>query len=120
MKRVPNWWSVPLLLAVAPLAVAQDLAASAGSQAKVLLDNPRVRVLELVTEPGARTGVHSHGEHFVYFVTDGVALQSNADGTTTRRPLKAGELMWSGAVTHDTENAGDTAVKTLIVELKDE
>ncbi|OHE83127.1 MAG: hypothetical protein A2579_03050 [Lysobacterales bacterium RIFOXYD1_FULL_69_11] len=96
------------------------MAVSAGPQAKVLLDNERVRVLELVTEPGAKTGVHSHGEHFVYFVTDGVALQADADGTTTRRPLKSGEVMWSGPVTHDTENGGDAAVKTLIVELKDE
>lgn len=118
MKRVMGWSAAALLVA-APVA-AQDLAVTAGPQAKVLLDNDRVRVLELVTAPGAKTGMHSHGEHFVYFVTDGVALQANADGTTTRRPLEAGDIMWSGPVTHDTENAGDTAVKALIVELKDD
>lgn len=119
MKRVSGWGAVAALVVMAP-ALAQDLAVSAGSQAKVLLDNDEVRVLELVTQPGAKTGVHSHGDHFVYFVTDGVALQVDADGGSMRRPLKAGELMWSGPVTHDTENAGDAAVKTLIVELKDD
>ena len=73
MKRVSGWGAVAALVVMAP-ALAQDLAVSAGSQAKVLLDNDEVRVLELVTQPGAKTGVHSHGDHFVYFVTDGAAL----------------------------------------------
>ena len=38
---------------------------------KVLLDNEKVRVLELQMPPGGKTGMHSHGDNIVYFITGG-------------------------------------------------
>lgn len=106
-------------IALVPLAgIAQDLAVTAGPNAKVLLDNDKVRVIELEIAPGGKTGMHSHGDNFVYFVTGGEATQSSADGTATKRQTKPGEVMWSGPVTHDTQNTGKAMVKALIVELK--
>ena len=105
--------------ALVPLSgAAQDMAMTAGDNVKVLLDNDKVRVLELQMPPGARTGMHSHGEHVVYFVTAGEAAQTGADGATTTMQRKAGETLWSGPATHDTQNTGATAVRTLVIELK--
>jgi quercetin dioxygenase-like cupin family protein len=106
--------------ALVPLSgAAQDLAQTAGKNIKVLLDNEKVRVLELQMPPGGKTGMHSHGDNIVYFITGGKATQTSADGTTKEMERKAGEAMWSGPVTHDTQNTGTEPVKTLIIELKE-
>ncbi|QSX74341.1 cupin domain-containing protein [Lysobacter arenosi] len=101
----------------ASVACAQDMATTAGKNVKVLLDNEKVRVLELNMPPGASTGLHSHGDNVVYFVTGGTATQvTNGESKTMTR--KPGEAIWSGPVTHDTTNSGKTAVKTVVIELK--
>lgn len=107
------------LFALLPCAAAaQDLAATAGKQARVLLDNDRVRVIELEVPPGASTGMHSHGDHLVYFLADATGRQANADGTEVARTMKAGEVHWSEATVHDTRNDGATPSRTLVIELK--
>lgn len=106
--------------ALVPLSgAAQDMAQTAGKNVKVLLDNEKVRVLELQMPPGGKTGMHSHGDNIVYFITGGEAMQTGADGTTKTMQRKAGEAMWSGPVTHDTQNTGTEPVKTLVIELKE-
>lgn len=100
-----------------PVASAQDMAKTAGKYVKVLLDNDKVRVLELNMPPGASTGVHSHGDNVVYFVTGGTATQVS-NGETKTMTRKPGEAVFSGPVTHDTTNSGKTAVKTVVIELK--
>ena len=105
--------------ALVPLSgAAQDMAMTAGENVKVLLDNDQVRVLELQMPPGAKTGMHSHGDNVVYFVTEGETTQANADGTSTKVQRKAGETLWSGPVTHDTHNTGKTTMKVVVMELK--
>ena len=44
---------------------------------------------------------------------------ANADGTSKTVKRKAGEVMWSDPVTHDTQNAGKTPFKALVIELKE-
>lgn len=97
---------------------AQDMAVTAGDQAKVVLDNDKVRVIQLDIAPGGKTGMHSHGDTLVVSLTGGDATQTAADGTTKQRHSEAGDVMWSGPVTHDTENSGKAPVKVLVVELK--
>lgn len=105
--------------ALVPLpAAAQDMAVTAAEHTKVLLDNDKVRVLELQMPPGSKTGMHSHGDHIVHFVSAGEATQTAEDGTSTKMQRKAGETLWSGPVTHDTRNTGKTSVKVLVIELK--
>ena len=98
---------------------AQDMAVTAGDQAKVVLDNDKVRVIQLDIAPGGKTGMHSHGDSLVVFLTGADATQTGADGTKTQRRTEAGEVMWSEPVTHDTENTGKEAVRVLVVELKE-
>jgi quercetin dioxygenase-like cupin family protein len=105
---------------VVPLSsVAQDLAATAGKQAKVVLDNDKVRVIQLDIAPGGKTGMHSHRDHVVIYLKGGDAMQTMPDGTRASRHADDGQVIWSDPVTHETVNAGKTPVKVLVVELKD-
>jgi quercetin dioxygenase-like cupin family protein len=97
---------------------AQDMAATAGQQAKVVLDNEKVRVIQLDIAPGGKTGMHSHGDNIVVYLTGGDATQTMADGSSKSRHTADGEVIWSGPVTHETVNTGKTAVKVLVIELK--
>lgn len=118
MNRLPVF--AGFLLVAAPLAcAAQDLAVTAGKNAKVVIDNDKVRVIELQMPPGSSTGMHSHGDNLVVFLTGGNATQTMADGSTKQLQRKPGEVLWSDPVTHDTKNTGKTMVKTLIIELKE-
>ena len=110
---------VCLATTLATDAFAQDMAATAGNKARVVLENDKVRVIELNMPPGASTGMHSHGDNLVVFLTGGSAMQTMADGTTRSIERKSGEVLWSAPVTHETKNAGKSATRTLVIELKD-
>jgi len=99
--------------------MAQDIAKTAPKNVKVLLDNEHVRVLEIQLAPGEKTGMHSHPENVLYFMTDSKGKSTLSDGTSKVMESKAGEARWSEAVTHDVENVGKTTTKVLQVELKE-
>lgn len=108
-----------VVVIAAPAVVrAQDLAVTAGSHAKVVLDNDRVRVIEVNLPAGGTTGMHSHGDNLVIAISGGMAVQTLADGSSKRLDTKPGEVRWSDPVTHDTRNTGK-ASRTLVIELKD-
>lgn len=119
MKRSLVVASAFTLSLVGGMACAQDLAQTAGKNAKVVLDNDKVRVIELQMPPHARTGMHSHGDNLVVFLSGGKARQTDAAGAAKEMERKPGEVAWSGPVTHDTENVGTGTVRTLVIELKD-
>ncbi|MDI9238008.1 hypothetical protein QLQ15_03695 [Lysobacter sp. LF1] len=101
------------------LAPAQDLVQSAGKNAKVVLDNADVRVIELNMPAGASTGVHEHKtDQLVVFLTGGKAKQTDSAGTVKEMERKPGEVAWSGPVTHDTVNESGKPIRTLVIELK--
>lgn len=115
---------IPLLAAALAASLmfptpAQDLAKTAGRQAKVLLDNEKVRVIELTIAPGDHTGMHSHPNSIVYFITGGDARQVTPDGTSTLRHSEPDRAEWIAPVTHDTFNVGQKPTRTLVIELKD-
>src|SRR5688572_14148557 len=105
---------LPAFLALASTAAAQDMATTAGGNAKVVLENDKVRVIELNMAPGASTGVHSHGDNLVVFLSGGAVTQTMADGSTKASIRKPGEVLWSEPVTHDSKNTSKTAVRTLV------
>jgi quercetin dioxygenase-like cupin family protein len=107
-----------LAIAACVTSSAQDLALTAGDGARVILENDKVRVIELTVAPGASTGMHAHGDHIIYFLAPGEALQKNPDGTEEKRSLPAGHIEWGNPVSHDTVNRGSVASRTLIIELK--
>jgi len=100
-------------------AMAQDEAKVAPTAAKTLLENSRVRVMEVSLKPGEKVGTHSHPDHVVYFLTDGKIKETLADGKSNELSGKAGEAKGMKAVIHSTENVGTAPLRGIVVELKE-
>jgi quinol monooxygenase YgiN/quercetin dioxygenase-like cupin family protein len=85
---------------------------------KVILENDRVRVLDFRLRKDATERSHSHPPHVVYVVAPFKVRFTFPDGQTGIREAKAGEILFSEAVTHATENIGGTEAHGILVELK--
>ena len=86
---------------------------------KVLLENDRVRVLEVQQKPGEKLAMHSHPAYLVYSLSLGKAKFTSPDGKTIEGELnKAGAVNWHEAETHAVENVGTTDSRVLVIELK--
>lgn len=84
----------------------------------VLVDNDHVNISEVTFAPGAVSVWHSHPQYTVYAVTD-VKMQVEIKGKeTTIAELKAGQAMWSPAVTHQASNVGKKAFTVIVTEIK--
>jgi len=107
------------LLGLASLIVkAQDVVKVAPKSCKVLLENDQVRVVRCVEKPGEKLEMHSHPANIVYALTSSKAKFTLPDGKTEERELKAGQAVWSDAVTHSSQNVGTTESRALVIELK--
>lgn len=85
----------------------------------VLLENERVRVLEVRIAPGQGHGTHWHPEHLIYTLSAYKVQDKFLDGSKKTMERGAGELIWGDELTHAMENVGEGAVHALIIELKD-
>jgi quinol monooxygenase YgiN/quercetin dioxygenase-like cupin family protein len=112
------------LLALAPgAAAAQDLGAGDPlalypENYRLLVENDRVRVLDFRLARGAREAAHTHRPHVVHVLTGFRIRFTFPDGSTAIRETRAGDVLWSEAVTHASENVGDTDAHGILVELK--
>ncbi|HTR76597.1 MAG TPA: hypothetical protein VMH39_00740 [Gemmatimonadaceae bacterium] len=103
-------------------ALAQDAVRSQPGAYRVVLENERVRVLEFRARPGMElcgVGKHSHPAHLTIALTEAKVRVTLADGTKVVATSKAGDVFWSEAETHTTENIGGGEARALIVELKE-
>jgi quinol monooxygenase YgiN/quercetin dioxygenase-like cupin family protein len=114
-----------LLLSV--VAMTMNLVATAGAQDpltlypenyKLLVENDRVRVLDFRLREGSRETSHSHPAHVVYVVAPFKVRFTFPDGRTRIREARAGDVLFSEAVTHATENIGISNAHGILVELK--
>ena len=90
-----------------------------GVTIKVLTDNEHVNVSEVTFAAGAVAAWHSHPQYTAYAVTDMTMQVEVKDKETTTVNVKAGEAMWSPAVTHQTTNVGKKAFTLIVTEIKD-
>lgn len=104
--------AVGVLRAADPLQVAPDMY-------RLLMENERVRVMEVTFGPGKKIAKHSHPDHFVYVVEAGTIKISKPDGTFSDATVKVGDVMWIPAETHWAENTGATTVRLVVTELKE-
>ena len=87
---------------------------------KLLLENDRVRVREIVLPPGSSTGRHKHQvPELSYSFTDG-PLRITAPGSEpVIEQWHAGEARWRDAgVEHEIANAGDQPMRVLVIDVK--
>jgi len=96
-----------------------DLVTAEPEQAKVLLENERIRVLEVTLGASRAQAMHSHPDHLVYSLSAYRIKHIAADGSTSIGERLPGELVWIPAESHAGENVGDTECRVLIVELKE-
>jgi quercetin dioxygenase-like cupin family protein len=102
----------------AQMAMAQDLAKISPQDVKVLLENDRVRVLEVRHQPGVKEPMHSHPAYVSYYLDATRVKVTSPDGKTIEKDRKAGEVQFSEPVTHALENIGTTEQHVLVIELK--
>ena len=84
----------------------------------LLLENDKVRISDVKLKPGDKMAMHSHPDHFAYIMTDGKIKFEYPDGTTKDVEVKGGQVVWSAAESHATEDVGGTDLHLLVVELK--
>ncbi len=85
----------------------------------LLFENAQVRVFRSWREPGATEMMHEHvGTGRVgVFLTDLDATVKLGDGSSSALHLKAGDVTWSGPVTHATTNLGPNRFEMIVVEV---
>jgi beta-alanine degradation protein BauB len=96
-----------------------DVLEAAGNAYKLILENEKVRVLEIVLKPGEKAPMHNHpNAHLVYIVNDAKFKLDFPDGKSGEFDLKAGKALMMDAGPHATANIGNTIGRNLVVELK--
>src|SRR5574342_184679 len=83
---------------------AQDVTKVAPNNCKVLLENDRVRVVEIWIKPGEKLAMHSHPASVIYVLTAGKLKTTLPDGKTVETEAQAGQALWSDGVSHEQVN----------------
>ncbi len=89
----------------------------------VWFENERIRVWEVLLQPGERGPFHAHTTNYFWTVVEGSqGLQRFSDGTYVIRDYRVGDTRYlenspSDALIHDLENVGDTTLRFVTVEL---
>jgi quinol monooxygenase YgiN/quercetin dioxygenase-like cupin family protein len=107
-----------LVLGLPPRAAAQDPVPLYPDNYKVLIENERVRVMDFRLRKGDSERLHSHPAHVLYVMEPFTVKFTLGDGTVRTRQVKAGEVLYSEAVTHSPVNIGDTDAHGILMELK--
>ena len=91
----------------------------------VWFENERIRVWEVLLEPGERGVFHAHTTNYFWTVVEGSrGLQRFSDGTYVVRDYVVGETKYlahspDSALIHDLENIGESTLRFVTVELLD-
>lgn len=121
MKNAFRWMAILLLggfvFAAKPV-LAEDPLVLAPGIYSLLFENDQVRVCDIRFKPGDKIAMHSHPNHILYILSPGSIKLSYADGTSKQIDAQAGQVLWSNAESHMSENVGGTEVHAIIVELK--
>ena len=97
----------------------QDVLKVAAKAYKLLMENEKVRVLDIRLKPGDKAPMHNHPNgHVVYVMSNAKFKLTFPDGKTGEFDLKAGQTLWLEAGSHSTENIGTTDGHNLVVEIK--
>ena len=104
----------------ATTAAAQAPSKVPGYSNRVVLENDRVRVKEVIFPAGAaRTGQHTHELPHVGVILTPGALTFTEDGKTETVTFKGGDVGYRAAdVTHDVGNPGTSPMRVIEVEIK--
>jgi quercetin dioxygenase-like cupin family protein len=99
-------------------AMAQDLAALSPKSVKVLVNNDRVRILEVLDKPGETEPMHSHPDFVAVSLSSTKIKVTTPDGKVVEKDRKSGEALYSGPITHSISNVGTADFHMIVIELK--
>lgn len=98
---------------------AQDPMKSASNvYKKILFENEKVRVMEVVFNPGDIAPWHNHPNHSIYAETGGKIEITEKGKAAMAMDIIAGTAMYMPAVTHMAKNVGTTTIKLIVTEIK--
>jgi beta-alanine degradation protein BauB len=100
------------------VASAQDPVPLYPANYSVLIENEQVRVMDFRLRKGDTEDFHSHPPHVLYVLEPFTIRFKFRDGRTGMRTVKAGEVLFSEAVTHSPVNVGETDAHGILIELK--
>lgn len=87
---------------------------------KVLEEHERVRIWELVLDPGESSEWHAHKHTYIFVVIEPAPLLTEYDDGTERvYESHAGEVVYTPPSTHRVTNVGKARYRNVIIELKD-
>lgn len=118
MKKLRIFALGMIALLFAAGARAQDPVPIYPDNYKVLLENDRVRVLHFTLRKGAKENFHSHPAEVTYVLASFRIRFMFPDGQARIREAKAGDVLFGEALTHASENIGETDAHGILVELK--
>jgi quercetin dioxygenase-like cupin family protein len=96
-----------------------DVLKSAANAYKLLMENEKVRVMDIRLRPGEKAAMHNHpNAHVIYVMSNAKFKLTFPDGKSGEFDLKAGQALWLEAGSHATENVGSSEGHNLVVELK--
>jgi quercetin dioxygenase-like cupin family protein len=84
---------------------------------KLLNENDKVRVLEVIFKPGDVAKMHHHPDHVVYALKGGKGSFTSG-GKTQEMDIKAGSVLFLDAQDHEVKNIGNTTLDLIVMELK--
>jgi len=87
---------------------------------RVILENERVRVLDVSYPPGVTTDFHGHPQNLVVALTPIISNPVDANGNVTEYRIEAGEVLWREPATHRGTNSGDEEMHLIMIEFKEE
>lgn len=96
----------------------EDATKLAPQSHKVVLENDRVRVMEIRIKPGEKIPMHSHPANILYSLSAATMKLTRPDGTSTIVEMKAGDCTWREAMSHEVENVGETEFRAVGIEIK--
>jgi quercetin dioxygenase-like cupin family protein len=95
---------------------AVDFLEAAPTQTKVLVENDKVRVIEVNFKKGDKVPMHSHPDIVLYVIKGGKTRFFDESGKMTESMSKDGSAAFRPATTHAHEHLDD--VRAIVVELK--
>jgi beta-alanine degradation protein BauB len=120
MKAKPAMAGTAVFIAIAAIGAspsyAIDFVEAAPKQAKVLVDNDKVRIIEVTLQKGDKIPMHTHPDSVVHVIKGGRVKWTLADGKTMESKAKDGDTMFRPAVTHAHEHID--ASHAILIELK--
>jgi len=96
-----------------------DIVKTSPNQARVLLENEHVRVVEYAVKPGEKDIWHTHPPRSSYVVSGGKVKVYTENAEPKISEVLTGSSSWAGqGAKHYVENVGETDIKIILTEIK--